>query len=220
MQIGKKGNLQEWLGDWGDIEKQHRHISHLYAVYPSAQITPRKTPELAEAAKVSLNMRGDGGTGFGMAWKAACWARLLDGEHANVCLANLVAKQTCPNLFSICFSTPQVEGAMGATAAMAEMLLQSHEGELNLLPALPKAWHTGEVSGLRARGGFSVNQVWAKGSLVSATITSSLGGPCVVRYPARLRVITQNGAPVASESKEDGLLRFESKANGVYILTP
>lgn len=109
---------------------------------------------------------------------------------------------------------------MGATAVMAEMVMQSHEGEIHLLPALPKAWHTGEISGLRARGGCNVNMVWAKGLLVSATITLSLGGPCVVRYPARLRVITQAGAPVASESKADGLLRFETKANGVYILTP
>lgn len=219
MQIGKKGNLQEWIGDWGDIEKQHRHISHLYGLYPSAQISPRATPALAEAAKVSLNMRGDGGTGFGMAWKAACWARLLDGEHANVCLANLVAKQTCPNLFSICFSAPQVEGAMGATAAIAEMVMQSQAGEIQLLPALPKAWHTGEVSGLRARNGFEVNEVWANGRLISATITSTLGEPCVVRYHSPLRV-SENGAAVSVVRPETTVLNFKTKAGGVYILTP
>jgi alpha-L-fucosidase 2 len=219
MQIGKKGNLQEWIEDWGDIEKQHRHISHLYGLYPSAQISPRTTPELAEAAKVSLNMRGDGGTGFGMAWKAACWARLLDGEHANVCLANLVAKQTCPNLFSICFSAPQVEGAMGATAAIAEMLMQSQGGEIELLPALPKVWHTGNVSGLRARGGFEVSEVWSKGRLVSATITSTLGEPCCVRYNEKLSV-SENGSVVAVGRPAATVLDFKTKVGAVYILTP
>jgi len=236
MQIGKQGNLQEWIEDWGDVEKQHRHISHLYGLYPSAQITPRTTPALAEAAKVSLNMRGDAGTGFGMAWKAACWARLLDGEHANVCLANLVARQTCPNLFSICFSSPQVEGSMGATAAIAEMLLQSHEKMedrsqksevrnqkstfvLSLLPALPNAWHEGEVSGLRARGGFTVNEVWENNKLISATITSALGETCVVRSKDRL-VVTEHGKDVAVERPEGAVISFKTRAGGVYILTP
>jgi len=240
MQIGKKGNLQEWIEDWGDIEKQHRHISHLYGLYPGAQISPHTTPELAEAAKVSLNMRGDKGTGFGMAWKAACWARLLDGEHANVCLANLVAKQTCPNLFSICFSAPQVEGSMGATAAIAEMLMQSQEkievrnqksevskGAMNpelgtvisLLPALPKAWADGEVSGLRARGGFTVNMVWSAGKLVSATITSALGEPCVVRSKGRLAV-TENEKAIPVERQGEAVMSFSTRAGGSYILTP
>jgi alpha-L-fucosidase 2 len=167
MQVGKQGNLQEWLEDWGDLEPKHRHISHLYGLYPSAQITPAATPALAEAAKVSLNQRGDAGTGFGMAWKAACWARLLDGDHANLCLANLVARQTCPNLFSICFSAPQVEGSFGATAAIAEMLLQSHAGEIVLLPALPKAWPSGSVKGLKARGNVTVDMVWEDGKVTS-----------------------------------------------------
>ena len=219
MQIGKKGNLQEWIEDWGDLEKQHRHISHLYTLYPSAQINPRTTPALAEAAKVSLNMRGDAGTGFGMAWKAACWARLLDGEHANLCLANLVARQTCPNMFSICFSAPQLEGACGATAAIAEMLLQSHSGEITLLPALPKAWSNGNVSGLRARGGFTVDEVWADGRLISATIHSATSEPCTVRSAVRL-VVQENGKNIAVKRAEGSVLNFKTKAGGTYILTP
>ena len=220
LQIGQQGNLQEWIEDYtGIIEPHHRHISHLYNLYPSAQISPTATPALAAAAKVSLNERGDAGTGFGMAWKAACWARLLDGDHANVCLANLVARQTCPNLFSICFSSPQVDGSFGATAAIAEMLMQSQTGEIQLLPALPKAWADGEVSGLKARGGFTVDEVWANGRLVSATIYSALGGTCSVRAPLPLTV-SQNGKSLAAEKSEATVGRFPTAVGGVYILTP
>ena len=188
LQIGKQGNLQEWIEDYTSIiEPHHRHLSHLYNLYPSAQISPTATPELAAAAKVSLNERGDAGTGFGMAWKAACWARLQDGDHANVCLANLVARQTCPNLFSICFSSPQLEGACGATAAIAEMLLQSQAGEIHLLPALPKAWPEGKVTGLRARGGFEVDLRWEHGQLLQATVRSQTGGACRLRYGSQTR---------------------------------
>ncbi len=220
MQIGKMGNLQEWIEDYtGIVESHHRHLSHLYNLYPSAQISPTATPALANACKVTLAERGDAGTGFGMAWKAACWARLLDGDHANVCLANLVARQTCPNLFSICFSSPQVDGSFGATAAIAEMLLQSQTGELQLLPALPKAWADGEVTGLKARGGFTVDEVWAKGRLVSATIHSVLGGTCSVRSATPLAV-SQNGSLVPAEKPETTLVRFPTTVGGVYILTP
>ncbi len=219
MQIGKQGNLQEWIEDWGDLEKQHRHISHLYGVYPGAQITPRGTPQLAAAAKVSLNQRGDAGTGFGMAWKAACWARLNDGEHANLCLANLVARQTCPDLFSLCFSAPQLDGACGATAAIAEMLLQSQSGEIQLLPALPEVWSTGKVSGLRARGGFTVDESWADGRLISATIHSALGSPCVVRSPSRV-IVQENGSAVACQRPEASLVRFNTRSECVYMLIP
>jgi alpha-L-fucosidase 2 len=201
MQIGTRGNLQEWLGDWEDLEKQHRHISHLYGLFPSDQITPDATPELAKAAAISLTERGDGSTGFSMAWKTACWARLRDGDHALVCLKNLVAQQTCPNLFSKCFRAPQVDGSFGATAAIAEMLLQSHGGEIRLLPALPSAWASGSVRGLRARGGFEADIAWKDGQLVACEIRSGLGNPCRVRYG-------------------EATAQFDTQAGGSYRLNP
>ena len=185
LQIGKEGNLQEWLEDVGGLEPEHRHISHLYDLYPGMVITPAGTPELSEAAKVALRQRGKGTTGFGISWQAACWARLLDGERANAIMAHLVAKQTCVNLFSKCFGSPQVDGSFGATAAIAEMLLQSHAGEIHLLPALPAAWNNGKVSGLRARGGVTVDMVWQDGKLLSSTLHSSVAGTYTVRYGAK-----------------------------------
>jgi alpha-L-fucosidase 2 len=218
LQVGKRGNLQEWIEDWGDLEDKHRHISHLYALYPSNQISPADV-RLAGAARVTLAQRGDTGTGFGMAWKAACWARLLDGDHANRCLANLVALQTCKNLFSKCFRSPQVDGSLGATAAVAEMLLQSQAGEIHLIPALPKAWSAGSFSGLRARGGFEVDAVWKEGRLTSATIRSSLGGPCVVRSDGPM-IVREGTHEVAAERPSTTAVRFETTRGGRYSILP
>lgn len=179
--IGRYGQLMEWSKDIDDPKDEHRHVNHLFGLHPGHTISPVTTPELAEAAKVVLQHRGDGATGWSMGWKLNQWARLHDGNHAYLLYGNLLKNGTMDNLWDT-HPPFQIDGNFGGTAGVTEMLMQSHSGFIHLLPALPDAWHEGKVKGLCARGNFTIDMTWNDGKLERADILSGSGEKCIVRY--------------------------------------
>lgn len=223
MQIGQHAQLQEWMEDWDRKNDRHRHISHLYGLYPSNQISPFTSPELFQAARNTLEYRGDQSTGWSMGWKVNFWARLLDGNRAYKLIADQLTpspleKQgekggTYPNLFDA-HPPFQIDGNFGCTAGIAEMLVQSHDGDIYLLPALPDKWPSGQVKGLRARGGFTIDLKWQNGKVVELTVHSSIGGNC------RLRVANELQGKVSLTPVDDTAANSNALFKKAVIKTP
>lgn len=215
-QIAKDGMLQEWAEDWEQLEKNHRHSSHMYGLYPGNVLSVSRTPEFINACKAVLNNRGDGAAGWSRAWKVALWARLYDGNRANKIFKGYLKEQCYPQLFAMCGTPMQVDGTLGMTAGITEMLVQSHEEVIDLLPALPDEWSEGEINGVCARGAFELKIKWNEGKLTNAQLLSKKGELCRIRTHVPISVIV-NKKKIKTKVKDDGI-EFPTEKGRVYTL--
>jgi alpha-L-fucosidase 2 len=216
-QIGKDGALQEWADDWGQLEEKHRHFSHLYGLYPGNVLSPVKTPEFMNACKAVLEQREDGGTGWSRAWKVGLWARLKDGNRADKIFKGYLKEQCYPQLFAKCYTPMQVDGSHGMTAGISELLIQSHEGYIELLPALPSDWNEGNFKGVCAREGFELDFTWVGGKITKVSILSKAGKICRLRAGLALKALDKK---LKLSSPEPGLISFETVKGQRYELVP
>ncbi|MEE4116133.1 MAG: glycoside hydrolase family 95 protein [Marinilabiliaceae bacterium] len=213
--IGKDGSLQEWTEDYGQLEEKHRHFSHMYGLYPGTVISARRTPELIDACKAVLEQRGDGGTGFSRGWKMALWSRLYDGERANKIFKGYINEQAYPQLFAKCYTPLQVDGTLGVTAGITEMLLHSHEAYIELLPALPGEWNKGEFRGVRARGGFELSFSWEKAKVKSLEVLSLKGEECRIKNTDIIKISCE-GRRTRFTADAKGIVSFSTSAGKNY----
>jgi alpha-L-fucosidase 2 len=218
-QIGKNGMLQEWADDWGQLEDKHRHMSPLYGLYPGNVISPAKTPELMDAVKKLMEERGDASAGWSRAWKICLWARLLDGDRAYKVFKGYLNDQCFPQFFAKGGTVMQVDGTFGSAAGIAEMVLQSNESAIDILPAIPVEWKEGDIKGMVARGDFEISIQWKNGKVQKVNVLSKAGKPCSIKlHGGEKFTVSANGDAVNAQWGSDGVCSFNTQMNTVYTL--
>ena len=216
-QVGRDGMLQEWTEDYEQMEDKHRHFSHLYGLYPGNVISPVRTPDFIEPVKKVLEQRGDGGTGFSRGWKMSLWARLNDGDRANSIFKGYLKEQCYASLFAKCGKPLQVDGSFGVTAGITEMLIQSHEGYIELLPALPTEWSDGEFKGVCARGGFELDFSWKNKELTSTKVLSKAGERFRLKTNNKVKVFL-DGKPISVKKRPNKIIEFSTVKGKTYTI--